>query len=771
MNIKSSIKYSVIIILIIGFSNLLQANTIKGRIIDSDSNSIELVNIKISELKKQTNSDVNGFFKFDNIKSGVYTFSLSRAGIGKLDTTIIISTDTTLIFKLQNIGNWTDDIIVTGTRREKVIASCPIATQVISNSEIKAISAHSLSDILSVNSSLNLINSHGKGVQLQGLDPAYTTIMIDGNPLIGREGGTLDLDRINLSNIKRIEIIKGAASSRYGSTALAGVINIITDEPINTFGLNTGFKYEQCRAYSLNAVISNNLFDNNLKNSFSTDYSYNDGYSNNDLNLGLIIPKSHNLIFQNTATMYFPGEIKSNVFARYNYLKQENSYTSNNNGISTKTNDEGILNDLMLGAAITKTFDEFDISIKYNYNNYSTLIQYFNGESLVLESQDLFHQYLNKLEGIGNFRIINNTAISYGIGLEYEKVNADRIVMNNDKSTLFYTFLQADYFPNDYLDIILSCRYDKHSDYKDKISPKFAFSYQLIDNFHLKASLGAGFKAPTFQQLYMNWNNPQVGYSVFGTAFYQNGIDELKQQGLLINETIKYDKIEKLLPESSISINIGLNYTGEILSANLNIFRNNLNDMIDVLPVAQRTNGQQVFSYFNLNKVHTQGIETEFEIKIYKDIKLSLSYQYLSALDDGVIDRIEKNEIFKLGSNGIFRPVKKSEYGGLFNRSPHSASLKLYYDLKQFGLGLILQGIYKSKYGFEDTNSNSILDDDSEYASAYSLWDLYVNYDLSDKIKIKGGIKNLFNYTNDKFLVYNVGFNSFISCVINFSIL
>ena len=76
-------------------------------------------------------------------------------------------------------------------------------------------------------------NPFGDGIQMQGLDPAYTLILVDGEPLTGRNAGIINLGRIAIGNIKQIEIMKGPATSLYGSDALAGVINIITEDPIN----------------------------------------------------------------------------------------------------------------------------------------------------------------------------------------------------------------------------------------------------------------------------------------------------------------------------------------------------------------------------------------------------------------------------------------------------------------------------------------------------------------------------------------------------------
>ena len=81
-----------------------------------------------------------------------------------------------------------------------------------------------------------------EGVQIQGLDSQYSLVLLDGVPLIGRTAGTLDLDRITVGNIKQIEVVKGPSSSLYGSEALAGVINIVTEDPSPGFGGNVNLR-------------------------------------------------------------------------------------------------------------------------------------------------------------------------------------------------------------------------------------------------------------------------------------------------------------------------------------------------------------------------------------------------------------------------------------------------------------------------------------------------------------------------------------------------
>ena len=72
-------------------------------------------------------------------------------------------------------------------------------------------------------------DAHGDGVQLQGLDSDYILILVDGEPQVGRIAGKLDLARMTVENVERIEIVKGASSALFGSAAMGGgVINVIT---------------------------------------------------------------------------------------------------------------------------------------------------------------------------------------------------------------------------------------------------------------------------------------------------------------------------------------------------------------------------------------------------------------------------------------------------------------------------------------------------------------------------------------------------------------
>ncbi|HET6344966.1 MAG TPA: TonB-dependent receptor plug domain-containing protein, partial [Myxococcota bacterium] len=125
-----------------------------------------------------------------------------------------------------------DEVVVTGTRTEQRLADAPVATVVVTRREMVATGARFVSDLLRQQAGIDVDASFaGAGVRLQGLDPQHVLILVDGRRVTGRVNGALDLSRLALENVDRIEIVRGASSALYGSEALGGVINVITRTP------------------------------------------------------------------------------------------------------------------------------------------------------------------------------------------------------------------------------------------------------------------------------------------------------------------------------------------------------------------------------------------------------------------------------------------------------------------------------------------------------------------------------------------------------------
>ena len=157
-----------------------------------------------------------------------------------------------------------DELVITATKTERSLVSLPMPVSLIKSGELAITGTSRLQDILSEHAGLTVVpqvNGFGNGLQIQGLNPDYTMILIDGEPLIGRFTGSLELNRVSLANIKKIEIVKGPSSSLYGSEALGGVVNIITKSP-EYDKLQLGLRYSSHNTLdaSANAFLVKNKF-------------------------------------------------------------------------------------------------------------------------------------------------------------------------------------------------------------------------------------------------------------------------------------------------------------------------------------------------------------------------------------------------------------------------------------------------------------------------------------------------------------------------------
>ena len=152
-----------------------------------------------------------------------------------------------------------DEVVVTGQLNPVAKNNAVQDIILVSNKTIKSNLFNNLGDLLKYQSNFNLSNDNilGSSILMQGVSGQNVKILIDGVPVIGRLNGNIDVSQLNLSNIDKIEIIKGPLSVNYGSDALAGTINLISKKVISN-KLNFSFKnyYETVGVYNLDFTIN-----------------------------------------------------------------------------------------------------------------------------------------------------------------------------------------------------------------------------------------------------------------------------------------------------------------------------------------------------------------------------------------------------------------------------------------------------------------------------------------------------------------------------------
>lgn len=674
-----------------------------------------------------------------------------------------------------------DEITVSTTRTIKAIGDIPVPIQVISKKFIQQTGSQKLIDILQQQTGLVLAdnplgqslqgypNPFGSGIQMQGLDPAYTLILIDGEPLTGRNAGILNLGRVAVGNIKQIEIIKGPATSLYGSDALAGVINIITEKPA---GNNSTLQINQASnntwGFTANQTIKKNKTAVQL---FANRYS-SSGYDLDKTIYGKTADPYRNYSF--AGKVYYDINTKTQLqsSARLFTQKQFNNYLVYTgtqpeavNGNSKET-DWGFNNQL---------FHSFSKKIKLITRLYITGYQN-NAEVFLQSDKQLFdksymHQFLLKPElqvEIGDKR---NQKLIAGAGYNYETIDANRYP-EKKRFNASYFFTQKEWLLNNKLNITVGGRLDKHSLYKLQFNPKLALGYKARPNLTINASIGTGFKAPDFRQQFLYFTNSLVGYTLLGADELANGLTQLQQQGQ-IDQSINiapYLGDHTLSPEKSVGINIGGRYSlRNKTNFTLNFFRNDINNLIDRynLPFT-KTNGQAIFSYININNVFTQGLDVNINHQLSKKFSINAGYQYLEAKDKDVVKRIKDGDVVKRDPvTFVSSYVSSKDYGGLFNRSKHTANLQLFYNSKDKKWGANIRANYRGRYGYSDINGDNILDDNREYIKGYVLLNAAISKSFKQGFELQAGAENILNHKDKDRLPNLPGITYLINVNIN----
>lgn len=638
-------------------------------------------------------------------------------------------------------------IVISATRTERELKDIPLPVSVIKSKTIESMGALRLNEVMAEQTGIQVIQDHGAGVQIQGLSTDYVLVLIDGEPVIGRTKGNLDLSRLVVGNIDRIEVVKGPSSSLFGSEAMGGVINIITKKSNADISATIRTRYRRYNTLDITADVGkqNKKFGWYL---FANRLSSNGYFAKGSTNtVTKTIAPFIGYTFSTRLSYKFSKKIELMMNARlFNEDQRNNKLVDINNTeylLKERTNrkDLSISPTLIWNISHGKKLQirnyvtTFHTQTLYNYSN--------NGE---VYDDSYFTQIFNRSEIQYDHRFNKKHLSTLGLGNIIEGVEATRYESAN-KFNQTYLFGQHQWTPIKQVNIIAGFRFDKHNQYADRLSPKLAAGWAFNKVITIQACIAGGYKAPTFEQLLLNFTNPTVGYTVLGTNVAADKINALQQEGQIQEVLIDPNTIGSIKAERSMAYNFGVKLQPQKnLKIELNFFRNNISDMVDFNTIAIKTNQGAIYSYFNRNKVFTQGVEVNSVLKLPLNIELSLGYQFLDAKDATILEKIQEGKLYyRDAETNLDYKVRKANYGGLYNRSRHTGNVKVNYTNKEFRFDISLRGIYRSRFGNgSDINGNSVLDDDREYVNGYQLWNISARKSFNN-ISIETGINNIFS--------------------------
>lgn len=260
--------------------------SITGLVKDTQGISLEFVNVYIPTLKKGVATNNKGRFTISDIKEGNYTIVFTSVGYQKVEKTIAVnkSNNESLQVVMQETESSLGEFVVSGTMKEVSRLDSPIPVEVYTAKFFKANPTpsvfESMQNVNGVRPQLNCNVCNTGDIHMNGLEGPYTMVLIDGMPIVSGLSTVYGLTGIPQSLIERVEIVKGPASTLYGSEAVGGLINVITKKTENApvvsvdafttswreTNTDIGVKFDAGKASSLvgiNHFAYNNPIDNN----------------------------------------------------------------------------------------------------------------------------------------------------------------------------------------------------------------------------------------------------------------------------------------------------------------------------------------------------------------------------------------------------------------------------------------------------------------------------------------------------------------------------
>ena len=642
-----------------------------------------------------------------------------------------------------------EEVIVSATRTERQLSSLPLPVTLIPKKKILQSGTIRLDEILNEQTGIITVSDESgfEGVQIQGIASDYILILIDGVPLVGRSAGNFDLSRLTVGNIKQIEVVKGPSSSLYGSEALGGVINIITEKPKSEeLQGNVSYRLGSFIQQDINLDLKQRF--KKLRYGFFANRFSSEGYDLNPDVEGQTVNPFENYTLNGRVYYDFNDKLSLFTSARFYDQVQDAGFTFND----VQFEGDAKQREWNAHARLDQKWnDRLSTAYELYYTNYTANERLADPISDDVLSDSDFDQKLLRPEIRGSYVFEKSGTLTAGVGFQYDQLDRtffDKAVNFNSQ----YVYAQYDFNPIERLNVIAGARFDNHSEYSNQFSPKLAMRYKLTDAIAVKGSIGYGFKAPDFRQLYFDFTNSAVGYTVLGYNVALDKLRELQEQGQILDVVVSEEDLNNPLEaESSVGYNLGLTYKEGKWNSELNFFRNDIKNLIDTRIIARKTNGQNVFSYVNFDEIYTTGFEINTGYKITDALNVSAGYQLLYAYDKKKQQDVKDGQVFARDpATNQTVAVTQSDYFGLVNRSRHNANFKVFYDITSAKANINLRLLYRSKYAQFDTNGNGLIDSyDTSFIDGFLTTNIAATKTFYEDFTLQVGANNLLDYTDN----------------------
>ena len=699
---------------------------VSGQVVDENTgDGIPLATISVTGLGWGTVCDMKGYFKVEVPVN--QPAELTVRSVGYETKTLVLESDVTgnLVVRLKKSLLNLEEVTVTGTRTEKTVAETPVMTRIVPSEVLQRNDFESMIDVLEYNIPGLRFNTdpRGNNIQVQGLENSYILILVDGERLSTTPGGPIDFDRLTTANIKKIEVLKGAASALYGSSAMGMVINIITDIPKRPLEGWAKVRYGKYNDLQLDAGVgmkykgfyAQTLFNRTSSDGYDLTPETPESFTEN--------PSHHMTIEEKLGwnNQYSRITVKGSLY----WGEVENPWES-----TAPTHYRSLTKTLQVNAEHAFN-DRYKLYGTYAGDFYTRKTVY---DFLYLPDSTNAWSHEQTVRLVDEFKPWDNLVIVKGFEWNgtknYNKMQygKEKTIRDMDDANLF---AQADWMITDRLEVIGGFRYTHNSEFGSAFTPKINLMYSP-GNFKIRAGYSRGFKTPGLTELYSDFNMGSVSHNI--------GNPDLKA-------------------EHSDYFSVSGEYTWQgrlMLTAELyqNTVDNKINSYnVDIEDPKPGELGTEL-RYENVKGVRIRGAEATATYYPVSALLLRTSYAFCDALN--------KETGLQLSGNSKHAMNWSASLHGKLLKHEGAVTLSGRWDSKR---------ISKSRRTETDDSGQEVEVITTRTKPGYTMWKLTAQYTPWTwkymRLSVTGGVDNLFDFV-DTSIIYDPGRRFFGSLILRF---
>ena len=516
-------------------------------------------------------------------------------------------------------------VVVTGTRSEKLLDETPVATEVVDRREIDRMQARTLKDALENVPGLQISEIHGKSgfaVSMQGMTSDQVLVLIDGLPISASTGSSVDISQYLLTEVERIEVVKGASSAQYGSSAMGGVINVITrriaagfsaaatadagsygGQNVGNYGSAHGNVRLSGGGEKWRASVAADVLDNKGFSINPDDWARQGDAIRREQYSGRLewLPAAAGSFWLDASTYRETDVQRYTYYAPPNFVPQR------------KTED------------ITR--DRLTYGGQWRFDNgvqarLAALVEDYESKS---------HEFSNEVRTANRAAALRTEHASlqfdlpawrrqlwqFGADVHRERLrqsaNGVSELASGARRTSNELFVQNDILFNDTWEMVVGLRAQDDSDFGSHFAPKIGLRANLPTGDAwktvLRANFGQAYRVPNLKERHYLFDHSALGYVVLGNP--------------------------NLKPETSNSFQLGGTTTwNERLTLNANLFHNRVRDLIQTdMDNFTVVNGIAAYTYRNVARARTQGLETGVKWQANPALAWNAGYTFTDSQD------------------------------------------------------------------------------------------------------------------------------------------